>query len=268
VTVLPDDDPGHLDFVALSAHKMYAPFGTGALVGPRDFFAQGDPDMVGGGVVDVVTLESAFWTRPPHKEEAGSPNVIGGVALAAAIDVLDHVGMEVIAEREHHLLDYAFRRLRRIDGLTFYGPTNDLRDKVGTIAFNVYGYHHSLVAAILSAEGAVGVRDGCFCAHPYVKVLLRLTPEEDRELTAEVLSGDRSRLPGMVRASLGCYNTEADIDALADMLEIIARGAYRGKYLLDRRSGAYRAEGFTPDFRKYFAHYHPPREGGIPSEAS
>lgn len=268
VEMLPDDDPAHLDFVALSAHKMYAPFGTGALIGPREFFLQGIPDMVGGGVVDVVTLDEVYWTRPPHKEEAGSPNVIGGVALAAAIDVLDRVGMDAVATREHHLLEYAYRALRNIDGVTLYGPTDDLRDKVGTIVFNVEGIHHSLVAAILSAEGAIGVRDGCFCAHPYVKVLLNLTPEEDRILTAEVLSGDRSRLPGMVRASLGCYNTEDDIDALATMVETIARGKHRGRYLLDRRSGAYRAEGFSPDFRKYFAHFRPPVEGRIPSEAS
>jgi len=268
VEMLPDDDPGHLDFVALSAHKMYAPFGTGALVGPREFFLRGAPDMVGGGVVEVVTLDEVHWNGPPHKEEAGSPNVLGGVALAAAIDVLDRAGMDAVAQREHTLMDYAYRALRRVDGVTLYGPTEDLGDKVGTIAFNVEGYHHSLVAAILSAEGAIGVRDGCFCAHPYVKVLLKLTPEEDRVLTAEVLGGDRSRLPGMVRASLGCYNTEADIDALVSMLQTIARGGHRGRYVLDRRSGAYHAEGFTPNFRHYFAQYRAPLQGRIPSEAS
>jgi selenocysteine lyase/cysteine desulfurase len=266
--MLPDDDPGHLDFVALSAHKMYAPFGIGALVGPQEFFLQGPPDMVGGGVVDLVTLDDAYWNKPPHKEEAGSPNVIGGVALAAAIDVLEQVGMETVAAREHELLTYAYRTLRTISGITLYGPAEQLGDKVGTITFNVEGVPHSLVAAILSAEGAIGVRDGCFCAHPYVKTLLNLTAEEDRILTAEVLSGDRSRLPGMVRASLGCYNTEADIDALAVMLDIIARKKFRGRYVLDRQSGSYRAEGFLPDFRKYYAGYRAPREGRIPSEAS
>ena len=104
IAMLPDDDPRHLDFVALSAHKMYAPFGTGALIGPKAFFAEGEPDMVGGGVVEIVTLESAIWNRPPHKEEAGTPNVIGGIALAAAIGVLQRVGMDAIAAHETELL--------------------------------------------------------------------------------------------------------------------------------------------------------------------
>ncbi|RPH34693.1 aminotransferase class V-fold PLP-dependent enzyme, partial [bacterium] len=91
IGMLADGDPRHVDFLALSAHKMYAPFGTGALIGPIAFFEEGDPDIVGGGVVDVVTLETAVWNRPAHKEEAGSPNVVGGVALAEAVTVLQSI---------------------------------------------------------------------------------------------------------------------------------------------------------------------------------
>jgi len=167
INILSDDDPGHIDFLALSAHKMYAPFGAGALIGPRSFFENGDPDMVGGGVVDVVTLDDARWNHPPHKEEAGSPNVIGGVALAASINVLESVGMNAIATHETELLEYAFASLRGLRGVTLYGPTTNLSQKVGTITFNVDGMHHSLTGAILAMEGAIGVRDGCFCAHPY-----------------------------------------------------------------------------------------------------
>jgi selenocysteine lyase/cysteine desulfurase len=253
IDMLPDDDPRHIDFLALSAHKMYAPFGTGALVGPTAFFEQGDPDMVGGGVVDVVTLETAVWNKPPHKEEAGSPNVVGGVALAEAVTMLQSIGMENIAAHETTLLDYAYRRLKAIPGLVFYGPTEDLSNKVGVIAFNVEGVPHGLTAAIIGTEGAIGVRNGCFCAHPYVKELLHVSPDDDRVLAAEVIAGNKSRMPGLVRASLGCYNNEADIDTLAEMLQRIVRREFKGTYVQDKATGTYRAEGFAPDFERYFS---------------
>jgi selenocysteine lyase/cysteine desulfurase len=270
ITMLSDDNAGHIDFLALSAHKMYAPFGTGALIGPRSFFEQGEPDVVGGGVVEIVTLESAEWNSPPHKEEAGSPNVVGGVALAAAIDVLRSVGMDVIANHEQQLLAYAYRKLRALGGITLYGPVEALSDKVGVITFNVDGMHHALTAAILGTEGAIGVRNGCFCAHPFVKELLRVTPQEDRELTAEVLSGNKSRLPGMVRASLGCYNTEEDVDALVENLKQIVQGKFLGTYVQDPASGAFHAVGYTPDFGKYYAFESPtePAARRLPSETS
>jgi selenocysteine lyase/cysteine desulfurase len=252
ITMLPDDDPGHLDFVALSAHKMYAPFGTGALIGPKVFFDGGIPDAVGGGVVEIVTLDHVEWNRPPHKEEAGTPNVVGGVALAAAIGTLSTIGMDAIAAHETALLAYAYDRLTKLRGIILYGPTDHFEDKVGVISFNVEGMHHALVAAILGIEGAIGVRNGCFCAHPYVKHLLGVTPDEDRRFTEEVLHGDKSNMPGMVRASLGCYSNEADIDALVAMLERIVRGDIMGTYRQDRASGAFHAEGFHPDFTRYF----------------
>ncbi len=261
IDMLPDDDPRHIDFLALSAHKLYAPFGTGALVGPRTFFEQGDPDMVGGGVVDVVTLERAEWNKPPHKEEAGSPNVIGGVALAEAVAVLQSVGMDAIAAHEQKLLAYAYAKLRAMDRITLYGPTADLSDKVGVITFNVRGMHNGLVAAIIGTEGGIGVRNGCFCAHPYVKELLNVTPEEDRRFTQEVLSGNKSNMPGMVRASLGCYNTEDDIDALVDMLGRIVRKEYRGTYVQNPATGSFSAEGFSIRYGEYFPFF----DAAVPS---
>lgn len=266
----PDGDPDHLDFVALSAHKMYAPFGTGALIGPREFFERGAPDMVGGGVVDIVTLDAAHWNRPPHKEEAGSPNVIGGIALATASHVLSSIGMDTLAAHELELMTYAYDRLRRIPGVRLYGPTDALEEKVGVIAFNIEGVHHALTAAIMGAEGGIGVRNGCFCAHPYVKELLGITPEEDRTLTAEVLAGDKSRLPGMVRASFGCYSDRSDVDTFVDMTDRIARGAYRGTYVQDKASGAFHAEGYSPAYQEYFSFPAPflPAARRLPSEAS
>ncbi len=252
ITMLPDDDPRHIDFLALSAHKMYAPFGTGALVGPKTFFAEGEPDMVGGGVVEIVTLNDVRWNAPPHKEEAGTPNVIGGVALAAAAGILSTVGMDRIAAHERDLLGYAYARLRRLRGIDLYGVTDRLDEKVGTITFTVQGMHHALVAAILGVEGGIGVRNGCFCAHPYVKHVLGVTEEQDRIFTEEVLSGDKRHMPGMIRASLGCYSREQDIDVLVEMLERILRGEIKGTYTQDRASGAFSASEYQPDFSRYF----------------
>ncbi len=94
VDMKPDDDPEHLDFVAISAHKMYAPFGTGALVGPNEIFLSGPPEYRGGGTVDVVTADEVEWAGTPDRDEAGSPNVVGALAMAVAARVLMEVGMD------------------------------------------------------------------------------------------------------------------------------------------------------------------------------
>ncbi len=264
IDVLDDDDPRHIDFIAYSAHKMYAPFGIGVLVGSREWFTRGVPDMVGGGVVDVVEEEYVAWSLPPAKEEAGSPNVPGAVALASAIQILTHVGMDDIALHEHELVSYALERMSAIPGLVIYGPTDSaaIRDKVGVISFNMEGKSHALVAAILSAEGGIGVRNGCFCAHPYVKRLLNVDPVEVKEVTAEILAGDRSRLPGMVRASFGCYNTTADVDRLVSVLEMIAGESWKGGYIMDPASGTCWPQDFAYDFTAHFPHFaYKPSEG-------
>jgi selenocysteine lyase/cysteine desulfurase len=253
VAMLDDDDPAHIDFLALSAHKMYAPFGTGALIGPKSFFEEGAPDAVGGGVVDIVTLTDVAWNHPPHKEEAGSPNVIGGIALAEAISQLQEVGMDAIGEHEQELLAYAYGKLRSMKGISLYGPTADLSDKVGVISFNVDGMHHALCGAIMATEAGIGVRNGCFCAHPYVKHLLGVTPEEDRRYTDEVLAGDKSHMPGMVRASLGCYSDTDDVDALLEVLGRIVKGDFRGTYTQDASSGAFHEVTFHPSYDRYFS---------------
>ena len=117
------DDPTHLDFLALSAHKAYAPFGSGALIGPRAAFGA-TPDHRGGGTVHAVTLDEVAWAELPDREEAGSPNVVGAVALAAALSTLAEIGRGRIAAHEADLLRYATERLRRVPGLHLYGPTD------------------------------------------------------------------------------------------------------------------------------------------------
>lgn len=254
IDMCPPDDPGHLDYVVLSAHKMYAPFGTGALIGRRDTFLQGDPDMVGGGVVDIVTLDSVKWNDLPDREEAGSPNVIGAVAMAQAMLCLEEIGMDALADHEARLTAYLLRKLAQIGGVHVFGITDPARaaEKVGVVPLTVQGIDHGLVAAILSAEGGIGVRNGCFCAHPYLLRLLEVSETAARAYQQEIHQGSKAHLPGMVRVSFGCYNTEAEIDWFIEMLERITRRDYRGRYVQDTASGSYWPEGLTPDFARYF----------------
>ena len=249
-----DDDPEHLDFVTISAHKMYAPFGTGALIGPKDIFLEGPPEYPGGGTVDIVTLDEVHWAGMPDRDEAGSPNVVGAVAMAAAAKALVEVGMDKIAEHEEELITYALQELGRIPGLRIYGVTDPAQahEKVGAIPFNLEGVSHFLVAAILGYEGGIGVRSGCFCAHPYVVHLLQLDEETAGSWRDQMLQGDKSEMPGMVRASFGCYNNIEDIDRLVEMLERIRRNEYQGDYELTRSTGEYAPAGYVDPLAEHF----------------
>jgi len=228
-----------VDFVAWSGHKMYAPFGAGALLGPRDAFADGDPFLAGGGAVDLVDLDAVVWTDPPEREEAGSPNVLGAIALHEAIDEFDRMGW---AQIQDHDIDIAARLrsgLEAISGVTLLGP--DLTTETLPLAtFTVDGVHHSLVAARLSAEYGIGVRHGCFCAHPYLERLLQLPDEEVRAYREAVLRGDRREMPGAVRASAGLSTTSADIDRLIEAVRAIADGS--------SAPATYRQDEHTGDF--------------------
>ena len=232
IDVKPDDDPEHLDFVAFSGHKMYAPFGTGVLVGRRDIFLQGAPEYQGGGTVDIVTPDEVRWAGLPDREEAGSPNVVGAVATASAARALMDAGMENVERHEALLTTYALERLQSLPGISLYGVNDPHRthDRVGVIAFNLAPIHHALVAAILGYEGGIGVRNGCFCAQPYVAHLLERAEPDQAFWHRAIRDRERSRRPGMVRISLGIYNTPEDIDALVEMLQRIARNDYQGTY--------------------------------------
>jgi cysteine desulfurase/selenocysteine lyase len=249
------DDPAHFDYLALSAHKLYAPYGTGALIGRRDTFEQGAPDLRGGGTVEIVTEDSVEWSAPPDREEAGSPNVVGAVALAAAIKQLPAVGMAEVAEHEAELTEHALRRLGALPSIELLGDPDPARagGRLGVIPFNIRGVPHFLAAAILGYEFGIGVRNGCFCAHPYILHLLGLTPEETARVRDEMLAHDRSQMPGLVRASFGLYNTVEEVDTFAGALEKIARGEYHGRYQQVKASGDFVPEGWTPKFEEYFA---------------
>jgi hypothetical protein len=231
----PHDEPGHLDFVACSAHKMYAPFGTGALIGSRSAFGR-VPDHTGGGTVHAVTTSSVAWADLPDREEAGSPNVIGAIALAVATRTLTEMGLDRIAAHEIELTRYALRRLSTIPGLTIHGPAEDTdsANKLGIISFTIDWLDPALIAAVLGYEHGIGVRAGCFCAHPYVGHLLGLDGTESASWFDRARQGDKRGAPGMVRISFGCYNDSRDVDVAVAALEQLITGEIASAYQSDR----------------------------------
>jgi len=238
--------PADADFVAWSGHKMYAPFGVGVLVGPGSAFADGDPFLAGGGAVDLVDLDEVVWTDPPDREEAGSADVIGAVALHAAIDALTGVGWPALISHERRISRLLREGLASIPGVRLLGPDPEA-ETLPVATFTVEGVPHALVAARLAAEEAIGVGHGCFCAHPYVMRLLGLTREQVRRYRAQMRHGDRSAAPGAVRASTSLNTTEGDIDRLLDAVERVAYGDPPPiPYRQDRRTGDFHPCGNVP----------------------
>lgn len=238
--------PVDADYLAWSGHKMYAPFGAGILLGPATTFASGDPFLAGGGAVDLVDLEEVVWTDPPEREEAGSPNVIGAIALHAAMLELCSLGWPAVMEHEAALATRLRTGLAAISGVRLLGPSLDT-PTLAIASFVVEGVPHALAAARLSAEFGIGVRHGCFCAHPYLLRLLRLTPAEVARYRAAVLEGNRQQMPGAVRASACLATTPDEIDALVEAVAVIAGGEPSPvSYVQDRHTGDYWPEQSVP----------------------
>jgi selenocysteine lyase/cysteine desulfurase len=228
-----------IDFLALSGHKLYAPYGAGALIGKRDWLSSGDPFLRGGGAVKLVTIDETLWAELPDRQEAGSPNVIGAVALGVACDTLSAAGMDRVAAEEADLAAYARTELGQVDGFQHYRVWADDHPRTGLLTFNLGETPYDLLAAVLSAEHAIGIRHGCFCAHPLMVRLLRVADDEVEHLLTEMRAGHHERLPGAARMSLGLGSTIADIDTLADALRAIAADGPRWTYSVNPESSEY-----------------------------
>lgn len=254
VSMRPAADPEHLDFLAFSAHKMYAPFGTGVLVGPRAFFDCGEPRLAGGGTVDIVDTDRVVWASAPDREEAGTPCIVGAVALAAAIGEYQRIGWSAMRAHETALTRETLAGLAGIPGVRVYGDADPTRaaERLGVIAFNVEGMPHALVSAILSDEWGIGTRSGCFCAHPYVKALLGISADASAALQDRIIRGDRGDVPGAVRASFGLSNAPDDAGRLVTAVRSVAEGRYATGYTLDAAHGEWLHAGACSAFDSYF----------------
>jgi len=181
-----------VDWIAFSGHKLYAPFGAGALVGRRDWLDAAEPYLAGGGATLDVDSEAVRWAAAPERHEAGSPNVVGAVALAQAARTLSALAPGALQAHEAALRERLVAGLQALDGVHVVRPDAD--DTVGVVTFTLPGHPSSKVAAYLSAEHGIGVRDGRFCAHRFANAL---------GLTA-----------GGLRASTGVGTGSADVDRL------------------------------------------------------
>jgi len=206
-----------VDYVAFSGHKLYAPFGAGVLAGRADWLDDAAPYLRGGGATEKVTSSETAWTRGAARHEAGSPNVIGAIAIAAACAAFD-AHRDAIEAHEDALADQLRRGLAAIEGVTTYSIFGPGHERVGVATFTIEGLDSSLVSAALSAEYGIGVRDGKFCAHLLVDALLD-NPHADR--SGRVAGGgDPSRTA--VRASVGLANNREHVARLLGAIVTLA----------------------------------------------
>lgn len=228
IDMQPFDSPRHIDYLAFSGHKMYAPFGTGVLIGPKETFSHSAPEYVGGGTVRTVTHRHVVWDEPPYREEAGTPNFMGVLSLQVAVKTLTMLGLKKIRNYELELWKYTVENIKKIPGLQLYCDTEPGKERIGIIPFNLQGMNHALVADILAGEVGIAVRSGCFCAQPYVRKLL--TAPEGKEVC--VRNNHSLSRPGMIRASFGLYNHFTEINILLQALSHIVehKDYYLQKY--------------------------------------
>lgn len=189
--IKPDVQELDVDFYVASAHKLCGPTGVGLLYGKEEWLQKLPPYQGGGEMIETVTFEKTTYAGLPHKFEAGTPNICGGIAFGAALDYMNSIGFENIQSYEAELLEEATTKLLAIDGLHIYGNT---KQKTSVISFNVKGIHPYDIGAILDKLG-IAVRTGHHCAQPIM---------------------DFYKIPGTVRASFSFYNTKEEIDVLVE----------------------------------------------------
>jgi cysteine desulfurase / selenocysteine lyase len=177
------------DFYAISGHKMYAPTGIGVLYGKAALLEAMPPYQGGGDMIASVTFDKTVYNRLPYKFEAGTPNIADTIALGAAIEYLEGLGLDQVEQHEHDLLTYATQAVERIPGITIVGTA---KEKAGVLSFTMENIHPHDIGTILDREG-IAVRTGHHCAQPVMQ---------------------RFGIPATVRASFGLYNTRQEVDAL------------------------------------------------------
>lgn len=193
-----------IDFFVFSAHKAYAPFGGGAVIGLKEYLFKRDPFLKGGGAVDNVFDYSQLWLESPERMEAGTQNYFGVISMYAALYQLRKIGFDQIAAHENELKDYLISNMLKLPNVILYGDTKNTADRIGVIVFNIRGKKHWEVGEALATTMGIATRDGKFCSHPYVTRLLGVTNLPQNEAEQDTC--------GMVRLSLGLYNTRAEAD--------------------------------------------------------
>ena len=252
-----DNPARNIDMVAMSGHKIYTPSSPGVVITRRDLFSDVEPDEVGGGMVDDVYTEHYLPTENfPDREEAGTPNIAGAIALATVLYTLKSIGMDNIDKEETEIVAYAVKQLTQIDDVVVYGHKDpDSCQRTGAVSINVRDMHHSLTAAILNDYFNIAVRNACFCAHPYVREMISEDLGEQMDgLTNEELEALADLHRGMVRASFGIYSTKEDADTLAAAVREIAENTEKYAPHYERlENGDYVHKTFQFDHAQVFS---------------
>ncbi|MFF1873228.1 aminotransferase class V-fold PLP-dependent enzyme [Streptomyces sp. CB03911] len=228
-----------VDWVAFSGHKLYAPFGSGVLAGRRDWLDAAEPYLAGGGATRTVAREvdgsvAVEWNSGPARHEAGSPNVIGAYAIAAACRALSEAGFDALEAREQQLIARLKAGLAEIPEVKVLSLFGDDSARVGVLSFVVQGWNSSHFSAALSAEYGIGVRDGLFCAHPLVRTLLGGEEAPPSECGAPEASLPGERSLNAIRVSFGAGTPDEHLDRfLTAVRELVTDGA----------AWSYRSEG-------------------------
>ena len=209
----------NIDFFVFSAHKMYSPYGGGAVVGPWEILNEHMPEFYGGGIVKLVRDYNVKYKSAPDVYEAGSPNYPGIVGMAKAMEVLKEVGFDAISAHEKVLNRKLIDGLKKMDGIVLYGDTENIDDRVGVVTFNFEDINSFVLAAKLSDLGGVATRRGAFCAHPYVWRLMGISDEQASTYENCI----DMNTPGMIRVSFGIYNTEEEVDEFLEILDNIVK---------------------------------------------
>ena len=238
-----------IDALVFSGHKIYAPGSPGAVIVKTSLLTNMSPCELGGGMVTDVYLEQYMMSDVlPDREEAGTPNIVGAITLAAVLEVLMRIGMDKVREKEIPLIDMLWNKLSAIEEVNLYGPAPSDVPRTGTMTFNIKGFDHGLTAAALNDFHNIQVRNGCFCAHPYVREMLkRELWEMDIDPNALNAEADIERKRGMSRASLGLYTTEEDLLVLVDAIkDLIARQDEIHEIYEPIGSNGYQHKTFSP----------------------
>lgn len=248
-------DNSDIDALVFSGHKIYAPGSPGAVIAKSSLLENTSPCELGGGMVTDVYLEKYMMSEVlPDREEAGTPNIVGAITLGAVLEVLMRIGMDAIREKEIPLIDMLWKELSAIEEVNLYGPAPDDVPRTGTMTFNIKGFDHGLTAAALNDYHNIQVRNGCFCAHPYVREMLkRELWDMDLDPNALNAEADIERKRGMARASLGLYTSEDDLRALiAAIKDLIARKDEIHRDYEPVGSNGYQHKEFAPDKASIF----------------
>ncbi|WP_195987342.1 aminotransferase class V-fold PLP-dependent enzyme [Clostridium sp. D53t1_180928_C8] len=217
ISMIQDDITENIDFLVFSGHKIYAPFGSGVIIGLRKIFNEKEPASSGGGTVQIVLDERQLWLDTPEKNEAGTPNLFGAISIAEALKEMDKIGFHVIENNEKNLLSYLIKELKQFEKVTLYADNENIDDRLGILVFNIDGMTYEEVGGALADIRGIGVREGGFCAHPYTRRVLGIKDDELQRYMSEV------GIPGLVRVSLGIYNTKKEANIFLDTIEYICR---------------------------------------------